>query len=129
MGGAVRAVESGFIEQEIQDSAYQFQKAVESNEQVIVGVNKFQTDEKFKADTLKVDPAVRDRQIERIKKVRAERDSAAVDAVLGELKKVALGTDNLMAPIMDAVKKRASLGEICDVLRGVFGEYTHASKA
>jgi methylmalonyl-CoA mutase N-terminal domain/subunit len=129
MGGAVKAVESGFIEQEIQDSAYQFQKAVESGEQIIVGVNKFQTNEEFKAQILRVDPTVRDRQIERITKTRAERDTSAVEKALKELKIAAQGSDNLMPPILDAVKKRASLGEICDVFRDVFGEYTHAGKA
>ncbi len=129
MGGAVRAVESGFIEQEIQDSAYDFQKAVESEDRVIVGVNRFQTEEDFKAKILRVDPAVRERQIKRIGKIKAERDSATVKASLAALRNTAESTDNLIPPILDAVKKRVTLGEICDVLRSVFGEYTHASKA
>ncbi|MEW6110684.1 MAG: methylmalonyl-CoA mutase family protein [Thermodesulfobacteriota bacterium] len=128
MGGAVRAVECGFIEQEIHDSAYQFQRAVESGDQVIVGVNKFQTQEEFKAKLLRVDPAIRDRQCKRLDEIRRDRDSAAVERALADLKKAAEGTDNVMPPIVEAVKKRGTLGEICDVLRSVFGQYTHASQ-
>jgi methylmalonyl-CoA mutase N-terminal domain/subunit len=128
MGGAVRAVECGFIEQEIQDSAYKFQKAVESGDQVIVGVNRFQTVGAPPKDLLKVDPKVRQDQIRKLNTIYAERDSAAVKNALEELRKSALRTDNLMPPIFDAVRKRVSLGEICDVLRGVFGEYLHASQ-
>jgi methylmalonyl-CoA mutase N-terminal domain/subunit len=128
MGGAVRAVECGFIEQEIQDSAYRFQKAVESGEQVIVGVNRFQTDWVSPTGLLKVDPTVRENQIKRLEELRAARDSSAVKDALAVLKKAAQGTDNVVPPILDAVKKRATLGEICNVLREVFGEYTHASQ-
>lgn len=127
MGGAVRAVECGFIEQEIQDSAYKFQKAVESGNQVIVGVNRFQTGSAPPKGLLKVDPTVRETQIQRLQKIYAERDSAAVRDCLDTLKKVAQGSDNMMPTILDAVRKRVSLGEICDVLRQVFGEYLHAS--
>jgi methylmalonyl-CoA mutase N-terminal domain/subunit len=127
MGGAVRAVECGFIEGEIQDSAYRFQKAVESGDQVIVGVNRFQTEETLPSGLLRVDPAVRQTQISRLQKLRSERDSSAVAAVLVDLETVAEGTGNLMPSILAAVKKRVTLGEICNVLRKVFGEYTHAS--
>lgn len=130
MGGAVKAVESGYMESEIQESAYRFQKAVESGEQVIVGMNRFQSTggEKSPGTLLRVDPAVREEQCRRLEKLRTERDSSGVQAALAELKKAAQGTDNLMYPILDAVKKRATLGEICDVLRAVFGEYTHGSR-
>lgn len=128
MGGAVKAVECGYVEQEIQDSAYRFQKAVESNEQVIVGVNRFQVKEDLPSNLLRVDPAVRETQMRKLAQIRSERDSHDVHSSLEELRKAALGTDNLVPPILDAVKKRATLGEICDVLRGVFGEYTHASQ-
>ena len=127
MGGAVRAVECGFIEGEIQDSAYRFQKAVESGDQVIVGMNRFQTEETLPSGLLRVDPAVRQTQISRLQKLRSERDSSAVAAALVELETVAEGTGNLMPSILAAVKKRVTLGEICNVLRKVFGEYTHAS--
>jgi methylmalonyl-CoA mutase N-terminal domain/subunit len=128
MGGAVKAVECGFIEDEIHESAYRFQKAVESEDRVIVGVNRFQTEEPVPGGLLRVDPAVRERQTQRLKEIRAARDASAVNAALAELEQAAEGTDNLMPPIIDAVKKRATLGEICDILRGVFGEYTHASQ-
>lgn len=128
MGGAVKAVECGFIEQEIQDSAYKFQKAVESGDQVIVGVNRFQTVGAPPKGLLKVDPKVRQDQIQKLDKIYAERDSEAAKMALEVLRKAAIGTDNLMPPILDAVRKRVSLGEICDVLRGVFGEYLHASQ-
>ncbi len=127
MGGAVRAVECGFIEGEIQESAYRFQKAVESGDQVIVGMNRFQTEETLPSGLLRVDPAVRQTQISRLQKLRSERDSSAVAAALVELETVAEGTGNLMPSILAAVKKRVTLGEICNVLRKVFGEYTHAS--
>ncbi len=130
MGGAVKAVESGYMENEIQDSAYRFQKAVESGDQVIVGMNRFQTAKDDRpSKLLRVDPAVREEQCRRLDKIRAERDSSGVQEALAQLKGAAQGTDNVMYPIMTAVKKRATLGEICDVLRGVFGEYTHGSRA
>jgi methylmalonyl-CoA mutase N-terminal domain/subunit len=129
LGGAVAAVESGYIEQEIQDSAYQFQKAVESKDQIIVGVNQFLTEEELPTDILRVDPAIGAKQSERLKRIRSERDSSSVNAALNRLEQTALGGDNLMPPIMEAVRQRASLGEICGVLRGVFGEYTHSASA
>ncbi len=128
MGGAVKAVEEGFIEQEIHDSAYTFQKAVDANEQVIVGVNRFQTEWVTPSGLLKVDPAVRQNQMDKLEKLRAARDSSAVADALAKLEKAAQGTDNLMPIILDSVKKRATLGEICNVLRKVFGEYTHTSR-
>lgn len=127
MGGAVKAVELGFIEQEIQESAYRFQKDVESNDRVIVGVNRFQTEEKLPSGLLRVNPAVREQQIQRLDQLRAQRDNMAVASALEALRKAAQGEDNLMPLILDAVKKRVTLGEICGVLREVFGEYTHGS--
>ncbi len=128
MGGAVRAVECGFVEEEIQDSAYRFQKDVESGDQVIVGVNRFQTEEALPSGLLRVDPSVRDKQINRLAEVRAARDAAAVTSALEDLRSTAQGTGNLMPPIIEAVKRMSTLGEICGVLREVFGEYTHASR-
>jgi methylmalonyl-CoA mutase N-terminal domain/subunit len=123
MGGAVKAIEQGFIQREIEESSYRYQKEIESEDRVVVGINKFQQDEEPYEDLLRVDPAVRDAQMDKLKKVKAERDQGKVDDVLSYLKKVAEGNDNLMPPIIEAVKAEASLGEICDVLRGVFGEY------
>jgi methylmalonyl-CoA mutase N-terminal domain/subunit len=128
MGGAVRAIETGFIEDEIHESAYRFQKAVESGERVIVGVNRFQTQESLPSGLLRVNPAVRERQAARLEQIRRSRDSSATASALADLKRCAEGTDNLMLPILEAVKRRATLGEICDTLRGVFGEYTHGAR-
>jgi methylmalonyl-CoA mutase, N-terminal domain len=128
MGGAVRAVECGFVEEEIQDSAYRFQKEIESGDQVIVGVNRFQTEEALPSGLLRVDPAVGAKQVKRLAEVRATRDAAAVTQALEDLRNTAQGTGNLMPPIIEAVKRMSTLGEICGVLREVFGEYTHASR-
>ncbi|AFM25644.1 acyl-CoA mutase large subunit family protein [Desulfomonile tiedjei] len=128
MGGAVRAVECGFIEDEIHESAYKFQKAIESEDRIIVGVNRFQTETVQPSGLLKVDPTVRERQIERLQQIRQQRNNAAVASALSELEKAARSTENVMPPIFKAVKERATLGEICNVLRNVFGEYTHASQ-
>ncbi|MEW5723306.1 MAG: methylmalonyl-CoA mutase family protein [Thermodesulfobacteriota bacterium] len=126
MGGAVAAVENGFIQREIQESAYRFQKAVESGERVVVGLNKFQTEEATPSDLLRVDPAVRERQAQKLARLRAERDQGAVDRSLAVLVQAARGQANLMPPIIEAVRAYATLGEICDALRGVFGEYEAA---
>ncbi|MCE5257264.1 MAG: methylmalonyl-CoA mutase family protein [Spirochaetaceae bacterium] len=124
MGGAVKAIEQGFIQQEIQDSAYAWQMDMERGDRVVVGLNKFQAKEEPPKGLLRVDPLVGERQIAKLKALKARRDNAAVDAALARLKVAAQGTDNLMPPILDAVKAYGTLGEICDVLRGVFGEYS-----
>jgi len=123
MGGAVKAIEQGYIQQEIQDSAYSWQMDVEKGERIVVGLNKFQVEEASPKGLLRVDPVVGERQVEKLRSLRARRDNAATEAALGALKTAAQGTDNLMPPILAAGKTYATLGEICDVLRGVFGEY------
>jgi len=123
MGGAVAAVENGFIQREIQDSAYRYQRAVETGDRIVVGLNKFKTDEAKPSDLLRVDPAVRERQVEKLKQLKSQRNQKAVDQALTALTAAARGNDNLMPPIIEAVKAYATLGEICDTLRGVFGEY------
>ena len=123
MGGSVEAIEKGFIQKEIQASAYQYQKEVESQERVVVGVNKFQTSGEQPMDLLRMDPATSQRQVERIKEVRLSRDQGKVSDALQELRKAAQSDDNLMPHILNAVKAYATLGEICGVLRDVFGEY------
>jgi methylmalonyl-CoA mutase N-terminal domain/subunit len=128
MGGAVRAVECGFIEDEIHESAYRFQKAIEAEDRIIVGVNRFQTETVRPSGLLKVDPTVRQRQMEGLQQIRQQRNGAAVASALAELEQAARSTENVMPPIFKAVKERATLGEICNVLRNVFGEYTHASQ-
>jgi methylmalonyl-CoA mutase N-terminal domain/subunit len=123
MGGAVAAIEKGFIQKEIGASAYRFQREIEKGERVIVGLNRFQTHEDRLTDLLKVDPEVGVKQVARLAELKSSRDNAAVQKTLAELKTAAQGTDNLMPPILKAVKALATLGEICDTLRGVFGEY------
>ena len=123
IGGAAAAIEKGYIQREIQDSAYKYQREIESLERVVVGLNRFQVDEEKPSNLLRVDPAVRMAQVDNLKKLKAERDSERVRGTLAALTKVAEGEGNLMAPILDAVKAYATLGEICDSLRSVFGEY------
>ena len=127
LGGATSAIEKGFIQREIQDSAYRYQKEIEKGERVVVGVNKFQVDEQTPMDLLRVDPAVRISQIERLKTLKSERDNSKVRNMLSDLGKAAEGDDNLMPFIVAAVKAYATLGEICDELRRVFGEYQPVS--
>jgi methylmalonyl-CoA mutase N-terminal domain/subunit len=123
MGGAAAAIEKGFIQREIQDSAYQYQREIERGERVVVGLNRFQVQEEKPKNLLRVDPALRLSQIEKLKKMKARRDQRLVAEALAQLKKAAAGKDNLMVPILRAVKTYATLGEICDTLREVFGEY------
>ncbi|KIX11455.1 methylmalonyl-CoA mutase [Dethiosulfatarculus sandiegensis] len=123
MGGSVEAIERGYVQREIQDAAYAYQKAVESGERVVVGVNKFVSDEAPPADLLKVDPKVGEAQAMALAKLRSERDNQAVDQRLAELREAAKGTSNLMPYILDSVRVYATLGEICNTLRDVYGEY------
>ena len=126
-GGAASAIEQGFIQREIQDSAYRYQREIEKSERVVVGVNKFQVEEESPKGLLRVDPTVRVSQIERLKRLKYERDNVRVKNILSELKNAAEGKDNLMPIILEAVKAYATLGEICDALRNVFGEYQPVS--
>ena len=123
MGGAPEAIQQGYVQREIQDSAYSFQKEIEKKERIIVGVNKFQIEEPPPTGLLRVDPAVRDLQTAKIRKLKSERDEAKVKSCLDTLLKVAGSKDNLMPPIIEAVRAKSTLGEVCNVLRGVFGEY------
>ena len=124
MGGAVEAIEKGYIQKEIQESAYKWQMEVESGLRTIVGVNKFQVEEKPVEGLLRIDASVGINQSKKTQQVRADRDQAAVDAALAALKAGAEDESvNLMPLILAAVKTYATLGEICNVLRGVFGEY------
>ena len=124
MGGAVVAIEKGYIQKEIQESAYKWQREVESGLRTIVGVNKFQVEEEAPKDLLRVDASVGANQSKKTQAVRANRDQAAVDKALADLKAGAADESvNLMPLILAAVKTYATLGEICNVLREVFGEY------
>jgi methylmalonyl-CoA mutase N-terminal domain/subunit len=125
LGGALRAVEEGYIQREIQDAAYRTQRAIEKGEQIVVGVNRFQTDERPEGELLRVDERVRLDQIEALKKLRAERDNEAVRSVLARIEHAARDPSASLMPLfIEAVEAYATLGEICDALRGVFGEYT-----
>lgn len=128
LGGAVAAIEKGYIQQEIQESAYRYQKEIERGERVIVGVNKFQIKEPPPKGLLKVDPRVREVQIRRLAELRQERDTQKVKRSLAELRQVAQGDGNLMYPILNCVRAYCTLGEISDVLREVFGEYEPITK-
>ncbi len=123
MGGAIKAIESGYIQQEIADSAYQYQKEIESKKRIIVGVNQFQIEEPPFRDILRIQPEVERYQKEKLSRVKKERDSGKVKEALTKLRKAAQGTDNVVPPILEAVKVYATLGEISDTLREVFGEY------
>lgn len=123
LGGAPKAIEKGYIQKEIQNSAYRHQMEVESLEKIVVGVNKFQTVETEKRKLLKVDPAAEKKQKEKLIKLKAERDSGAVEKALEILREKANTGENLMPYILEAVKTYATLGEICNVLRDIFGEY------
>ncbi len=123
MGGMVKAIEEGYVQKEIQDSAYKFQKEVEEKERIIVGVNEFKIEEDVKPKILKVDPEIERVQVERLKQLREKRDNNAVKNALSTLKEKAKTDENLMPYIFNAVKVYATLGEISDVLREVFGVY------
>jgi len=123
MGGAAAAIEQGFIQKEIQDSAYRYQKEIEKNERIVVGLNRFQVEEEKPSNLLRVDHGVRITQMDKLKKLKGERDHESAKRCLARLKQSAEGKENLMVPILDAVKAYATLGEICDTLREVFGEY------
>ncbi|MBU7007604.1 acyl-CoA mutase large subunit family protein [Phosphitispora fastidiosa] len=123
IGGAVRAIEEGFQQMEIMDSAYKYQLEIESAERVVIGVNRFQIEERSPQDLLRVDPVLEENQRRKLSQLKQERDPLAVSGSLDRLKKAAAGSENLMLPILEAVRAYATLGEICDVLRDVFGEY------
>jgi methylmalonyl-CoA mutase, N-terminal domain len=127
MGGMLRAVEAGFVQHEIQKAAYEYQQAVDSGEQVVVGVNRFQTrvqtDDERPIPTLQVDPAVEAAQVARLNALRARRDTAKTKSALAEIERRARSTENLMPAILHAVESYATVGEVSDALRRAFGEY------
>jgi methylmalonyl-CoA mutase N-terminal domain/subunit len=128
LGGAPKAIDEGYIQQEIMDAAYYYQKEVETGERIVVGMNKFQVKEEPPKGLLRVDPAVGEMQKEKLVELRARRDSGLVEEKLSALRKACEGTDNVMPIIIDAVKAYATLGEICGVMREVFGEYQQSIK-
>ncbi|MFF9685093.1 methylmalonyl-CoA mutase [Streptomyces sp. NPDC014623] len=123
MGGAVGAIERGFQKSEIERSAYRIAQETDSGERVVVGVNRFRLDEEEPYEPLRVDPAIEAQQAARLARLRAERDQGAVDAALVELKKAAEGTENVLYPMKEALRARATVGEVCDALREIWGAY------
>jgi methylmalonyl-CoA mutase N-terminal domain/subunit len=123
MGGMLRAIETGYVQQEIQKSAYEYQRAVESGEQVVVGVNRFQAEDERPIPTLQIDPEIERMQVARLNALRSRRDAAKSLAALEEVERRARGTENLMPAILAAVESYATVGEISDGLRRAFGEY------
>lgn len=123
MGGSVNAIENGYIQNEIASASYQYQVEVEEGSRVIVGVNKFTQKEEGITDVMNIDESIRTIQTEKLRKLKAERNSSEVEKALVNLKKAAEGTENLMPFILVAVEAYATLGEIADTLRNVFGEY------
>ncbi|HEX6548202.1 MAG TPA: methylmalonyl-CoA mutase family protein [Candidatus Dormibacteraeota bacterium] len=122
-GGAVSVIESGWMQRQIAESAYRMQQRVETGERVVVGVNRFASRVGGEVEILKLDPHGQEEQVASLRKVRAERDQGAVDAALRKLEETARGDGNLMYPLKEALAVYATVGECCDVLRGVFGEY------
>jgi len=126
MGGAVAAIEKGFVQREIEKRAYAHQREVEEKKRIIVGLNAYQVDEELDVSLFKPDPRHAREQVERLRTLRRERDQGKVDTVLASVRDAAVGGENLMPRFLDAVKAYATLGEICGVLREVFGEYRDA---
>jgi methylmalonyl-CoA mutase N-terminal domain/subunit len=126
MGGMLRAIETGYVQREIQDAAYAYQRSIETNEQTIVGVNRFQIEEELSIPILRVDPAVEQAQVERVRAVRARRDHEASEAALVRLEEAARGTENILPRILACVEADVTVGEISHRLRRVWGEYQEA---
>ena len=123
MGGALKAIENGFIQGEIQNAAFAAQRRLENKEDIVVGVNKFTVDEKIELESLKIDPKIESEQRERLAALRAGRDNVLVESLLDRLEKAAQGDDNMMPIIIECVENKLTLGEICGRLRKVWGEY------
>jgi methylmalonyl-CoA mutase, N-terminal domain len=123
MGGAVDAIEAQYMQQEIEQAAYAYAKAIDDNEKVVIGVNKFADATNDPNEVFPIDVELQRNQIASVKKVKADRDQAAVDAALSDVEAAARGTQNLLVPMKEALGSMATLGEVSDVLRGVFGEF------
>lgn len=123
IGGALKAIDQGYMQSEIQEAAYQFQKAIESKENIVVGVNAFNVQENMELERLNVDPTIERNQIEHLKELRAKRDPTKVNELLANLEKTAHTDVNLMPILIECVENDVTLGEICGVLRNVWGEY------
>jgi methylmalonyl-CoA mutase N-terminal domain/subunit len=123
LGGALSAIEKGYMQNEIQDSAYKFQKEIESKEQVVVGVNSFTSDEKGDLTRMKGNPELEENQRRSLAELRKARDNATTEKLLEKLAVAATGSENLMPLLIECVENDLTLGEICGVLRNIWGEY------
>jgi methylmalonyl-CoA mutase N-terminal domain/subunit len=126
LGGMLRAIESGYVQGEIQKAAYEYQRAIERGEQIVVGVNQFVAEKKISVPTLRIDPELERMQVERVRALRARRNSAQAAAAVAAVEARARTGENLMPAIAAAVEAFATVGEISDALRRVFGEYTES---
>lgn len=126
MGGTLRAIETGYIQREIQNSAYEYQRAVETNDAIVVGVNQFQNDEGPHVKTLRVDALIEKTQVQRLRALRERRDAVAVETLLVRLEEAARGSENVLPRILNCVEAYATVGEISNRLRSVWGEYREA---
>ena len=122
-GGVIPAIEQGYIKRQIEDSAYEYQNKIDSKERIVVGENEFQSEEEMKVPLLRIDPAIEKTQVQRVQEVRQNRDNQKVESVLNQLEEAGQTEANLMPYIVEAVKEYATIGEICQVLRNVFGEH------
>ena len=125
-GGTLHAIESGYIQREIQNAAYEYQRAIETGDAIVVGVNKFEGEAEHPVKTLRIDPAIERDQIQRLQSLRSRRDSVATETALVELEEAARGTQNVLPCILDCVESMATVGEISNRLRSVWGEYREA---
>ena len=123
LGGVISAIEENFFQREIAEASYRYQSEVEQNQRIVVGVNRYQLDDEPEPDLLRIDPTLERAQIERVRAVRARRDSPAVETALAALRRAAEGDTNLMEPIMAASRSYVTMGEMCDVLRDVWGTW------
>jgi methylmalonyl-CoA mutase N-terminal domain/subunit len=126
MGGMLKAIERGFVQQEIQNAAYEYQQAVDEGDAIVVGVNRFEVEEEKPIPIQRIDPALEPKQVERVRALRAKRDAGTWAAALAQVEKAARSGENLMPRIIAAVEAYATVGEISDALRKVFGEYKEA---
>jgi methylmalonyl-CoA mutase N-terminal domain/subunit len=126
MGGMLKAIERGFVQQEIQNAAYEYQQAVDLEEAIVVGVNRFEIEEEKPIPIQKIDPALESKQIERVRALRARRDAGPWNNALSQVEEAARSGANVMPKIVGAVEAYATVGEIADVMRRVFGEYREA---
>jgi methylmalonyl-CoA mutase N-terminal domain/subunit len=123
MGGARHAIENGYVQREIQQAAYEYQKEIERNERIVVGVNRYASETRLSLPLLRIDPEIETAQVDRLRRLRARRDAPLVQKALARVEETARTQDNLMPAILEAVKVYATVGEISDALRRVFGEY------